>query len=312
MAITNKTAALLERAYTEGGRYLNEAYGELLQARTHWGEICSVLPTNSERIDLHLLLDVPKYAEEVGGVAFDDLKALNYVITPRRFSAGIKMHEDLIDDDNLNVVIQRIQDLADAPADAFCEHTFLALKNGINTTTYGACYDGQAFFSTAHPVGEGAGATTFSNYASGGGATAWYLLDCSKSKKPLIMAARKQPEFSQEPYDSTHRFETNEIRWKIQGRMWMAYGLWQRAYCDTNTLTDDRIWTDIAAMKAFTDEKGRYVSNGPTHLCVAPDTEQVAREVLQRTMFDDGSNASASNEPIQGLNLKLIVDPYLA
>ncbi len=301
MAIVNKIDALLERAYTEGDRLLNEAYGELLKPRAHWGEICTVMPTNRERVDLSMLLDVPEYAEEIGGVAFSDLVADNYIITPRRFSAGVKMHEDDIDDDGMGIVVDRIMDLAQTPEDAFCKHTFLALQAGIAVGAYGACYDGGAFFA-AHTNGD--------NYDAGGGATPWYLLDCSARAKPLIMAARKSPVFSQEKSDSSHRFETGEIRWKIQGRMWMGYGLWQRAYCSETALTDDELFTGQETMRGFTDEAGRYLSTGPTHLVVAPDTYQTAVEILSRYQVSDGTT-SVSNEPVKGLNLKLIVDPYL-
>lgn len=315
MAIVNKIDALLERAYTEGDRRLNQAYGELLVARKHWGEICSVMPTNSERVDLSLLLDVPKYAEEIGGVAFSDLKAKNFIITPRKFSGGIKMYEDDVDDDMMGILLDRIGDLAQAPQDAFCEHTFKCLKAGISIGDYGACYDGLAFFHAAHVVG----ATTFSNYVAGGGATPWYLLDCSKSTKPLVMAARKSPKFEMLSRSSSHTFKTGELLWKVQGRMWVSYGLWQRAYCSAAPLTDDVIWDGIEAMRGFQDENGRFISSGPTHLCVAPDTEQTAREILERTKIGDSVAGvvtdyvgGVDNAPINGLNLKLIVDPYLA
>ena len=306
MALAN-SPALEQRLFYEGGRQLFDAYNDLLKPRPHWGEICSTIATNSTTIDLISLLDVPKYQELIGGVAFSDLKGRNLEVTPRNFGAGLKMHENIINDDNMNVLIDQIKQLGKTPEDAFCEHTFLALKGGIATTSYGACLDSGAFFNATHSVGS----TTFSNYTAGGGSTAWYLLDCSRALKPIVLVARENPEFKMESPDSSHRFETNEIRWKIQGRMWMSYGMWQLAYCDTNALTDTRLWADIATMRGYQDEEGRYISAQPTHLCVAPDTEQTARELLERLRIQ-GTAAAPSNEPVQNLNLKLIVDPYLS
>jgi len=304
MALVNR-AALEQRLFYEGGRQLFDAYSELLQPRPHWGEICTTFATNSTTIDLINLLDVPEYEREIGGVAFADLEGENLEITPKRFSAGLKMHEDIIDDDNMNVLLDRVADLGRAPENTFLKYTFLALKAGI-AATYSNCLDGGLFFNNTHTNDAG----SYSNYAAGGGSTAWYLLDCSHKVKPIVLVARKDPQFKQENPDSSHRFETGEVRWKVAGRMWMSYGMWQHAFCDTNPLTDTRIWTDIEAIRGYKDNAGRYTHAQPTHLCVAPDTEQTARELLERLRIQ-GTAAAPSNEPVQNLNLKLIVDPYL-
>jgi hypothetical protein len=105
-----------------------------------------------------------------------------------------------------------------------------------------ACYDGQNFFSTAHPVGAG----TVSNFGGGAG-TAWYLLDTSRMVKPFIFQLRRDVQLVRmDRQDDEHAFMRKKMRYGVDYRGAAAYGLWQMAYACKETLND----TNYAAARA--------------------------------------------------------------
>lgn len=319
MALAN-LSDILERVYTEGGRQFNDAWGDLLKSPGEWAAFTSILKTNARTLSLPYIEDYPRFedldAVPGGNVSFSDLSAGTYGITPHRHGAGIKMKDIDLDDDAMGIVIARINELIDSAAVEMERQAFDCLKSGIAVTNYGACSDGTtAFFSATHygypAVGSIALAANQANYDAGHGSGPWYLLDCSKALKPIIMAARKDAIFERESADSSHKFETDEYRWKIEGRMRAGYGMWQRAYCNTNALTEDTLWTTKTAMQAFRNKKGMPLNVKPTHLLVAPADEQVAQNLLNR-MYIQGTAAALSNEPVKALKLQLVVSEWLA
>ena len=319
MALANKSD-ILERIFVEGGRQFNEAWGGMLATPTDWQEFCQIIRTNAKRLDLPFIEDFPRFMDltTVGGnVQFADLSAGLYGITPRRHGAGIKMKDEDVDDDTLGIIIGRVNELIQSAAVEMNRQSFDAVKSGIAVTNYGACADGtQAFFSATHygyPASPGIPAVTNqSNYVAAGGATAWYLLDCSKPYKPVIMAVRKDPVFVAEDAGPVgHFFEADEYRWKIEGRLRAGYGMWQQAYCQTNALTEDTLWAAVEAMRGMRNKQGLPLNIQPTHLLAAPDTEQVAQNLIARA-FIQGTAAAPSNEPVKSLRLRLLVSSFLA
>lgn len=308
MALANLND-ILERVYVEGGRQFNEGYGALLADPGEFTSFTSVFRTNAKRLDLPFIKDFPKLEllSDVGGaIPYSDLSADTYSITPKEFGTGIKMKEADVDDDTLNLIMGRINDFMGAARIEMSRRAFDCLKSGTATTTYGACYDGKALFATDHPVGS----STDSNYSSGGGATAWYVLDCSKPYNPIVMAVRKDPEWSFFDQNSDHFKDKREFKWNIYCRFWPGYGMWQQAFCSTQSFSEDNLWQVIEDMREMKDDEGRSLGIRPTHLLVAPDTEQAARNILERSRLQ-GTAAAPSNEPTQALRLQLVVSDYL-
>lgn len=311
MALLNK-AEIVQRAFTEGAIQFNEAYGALLKPTGPWSEFTSIYPCNTETVDFSFVMDVPLFREMIGPVAFADIAAKHYTRTMKNYGAGIKMHKNDINDDILGIIIRRIRELAETPREAQEFLAFDALDKGIAATVYGACYDGRPFFDNTHPL---FGATA-SNYLAGGGQPEWYLLDCSKAWKPIVLAMREEGEFEQESMSSSHYFETGECRFKAEGRMCMGYGMWQLAFCETHALADATFWGAIQLMRQLTNDKGRPLGVFPTHLVVTPAAERTARELLMRNYRSDAAGATitatVSNEPIRSTGIKLIVSPYVS
>lgn len=314
MALLNK-ADIVNQSFTQGALAFNEMYASLIKGLDPWSDWVYTQATKTGTVDFGFMMDVPQFRRTVGAVAFSDIAARNYTVDVEDFSCGIKLHKNELNDDLQNIIEPRINSMVAAPPRTVEMLAFDALLKGIATTTYGACADAGEFFDNAHPVGGG----TFSNYTAGGGSTAWYLLDCSDPiSKPLVLALREDPEMERESVDSSHYFSTGECRFKVEGRMQIGYGMWQRAFCDTNALTEARIDDAIQKMRAYTNESGEYLGVYPTHLLVAPDTELTARKLLQRTRLPSEDTTgttdyvTASNEVVRGMGLKLVVSPWLA
>ena len=150
-----------------------------------------------------------------------------------------------------------------------------------------ACYDGQNFFATTHPVGAG----TVSNFGGGAG-TAWYLLDTSRMVKPFIFQLRRDVQLVRmDRQDDEHAFMRKKMRYGVDYRGAAAYGLWQMAYACKETLNDTNYAAARAAMMSVANAEGRPLGMAPNLLFVPPSLEAQAREICRR------SSSSATPPP---------------
>jgi phage major head subunit gpT-like protein len=303
---------IAQRAFTEGELALNEAYGRILKGMDPWGDFTQVFPTNTDTIDFSYILDVPRYAKTVGSVNYSDLTAGNYTLTMEDYSAGIRIHKNDLNDDNLGVIQARMRQLANAANLKIEELAFDLLLKGIATTTYGAGPDEVAFFATTHPTYGG----TQSNYDSSGGGNAWYLLDCSdRGLLPCILCMRETADYT--VYDGGDEYnDTGMIKVKTEGRLQVGYGWPHKAHCSKQPITETAIWAAIARMKGWTNRSGEKVGFKPTHLLCTVSDERAAVNAVKRSFIAPATGGTddyetVSNEPITGMGLKVIASPWL-
>ncbi|HGB9989831.1 TPA: Mu-like prophage major head subunit gpT family protein, partial [Escherichia coli] len=223
---------------------------------------------------------------------------------------------DDFEDDNLGIYSPLFQEMGRAAAAQPDELVFAALRDGVKV----ACYDGQNFFDTEHPVypkvdGTGdvknvsnkfvAQTAEKSDYTG----PAWYLLDCSRAVKPLIYQDRRKAELvAQTKVDEGRAFTDNEFVFGASARRNVGYGFWQMAYMMQAPLTLDNLWLGWSAMREFTADGGRKLGIKPTHIVVPTSLEKQAVQLLERELFADG-NTTVSNE-MKG-KLQLVVADYL-
>jgi phage major head subunit gpT-like protein len=149
----------------------NKALDQLLKEPSAHQRVATVINTNRAFEEYHWLGDVPAMAAWSGETVFKDVRAESYDLTCVRYSAGIEVNKDTIQDDNLGIVEPRIKGMAQAAASWFNDLVFsqLTLANSA------LCYDGQALASTAHPNGpaganqsnKGTGALTQTTFDAG-------------------------------------------------------------------------------------------------------------------------------------------------
>ena len=208
------------------------------------------------------------------------------------------MDRNDIEDDQIGVYAPMIQGLAWAARQHPDLLVFALLKAGFAT----ACYDGQYFFDTDHPLG----GASVSN--SGGGAgDPWFLLDLSRPVKPIILQIRKRPEFiSVDHPEDENVFMRKKFLYGVDDRKNVGFGLWQLAYGSKSTLSAANYAAARAAMMGFKSEEGAPLGVNPTHLVVPPTLESAGRSILKVP-----NDAAGAGNPWFN-SAELVVVPWLA
>lgn len=137
---------------------------------------------------------MPGLTEWIGDRTLTAIQSHGYSIVNKDWASGVEIKKTDIEDDNVGVYSPLIEELGRAAAEKPDELVFGALKAGFTTV----CYDGQYFFDTDHPVGanvDGTSPVSVSNITDDDTSVtadkAWYLLDCSRSLKPIIFKSVK-------------------------------------------------------------------------------------------------------------------------
>jgi len=128
-------------------------------AESQWQKIAMLVPSTSKTNDYKWLGNWPKLREWVGERNIKSLEAFAYTITNKKFESTIAIDVDDLDDDNVGILEPQARESGRAAAQ-WPDDLIAALINGGFTQT---CFDGQNFFDTDHPVGDG----VYSNKGTG-------------------------------------------------------------------------------------------------------------------------------------------------
>ncbi|EIG6242643.1 Mu-like prophage major head subunit gpT family protein [Escherichia coli] len=299
--------------------YRSDFQAGMSMAPSQYKKIAMTVPSTSKSNTYGWLGQFPQFREWIGSRVIEKMKAYGYAIVNKTFEGTVAISRDDFEDDNLGIYSPLFQEMGRAAAVQPDELVFAALRDGISA----ACYDGQNFFDTEHPVypkvdGSGDAQMVSNMFVAKTGSVgaqadysgpAWYLLDCSRAVKPLIYQDRRKAELvAQTKVDEGRAFTDNEFVFGASARRNVGYGFWQMAYMMQSPLTLDALWHDWSAMREFTADGGRKLGIKPTHIVVPTSLEKQAVQLLERELFADG-NATVSNE-MKG-KLELVVADYL-
>ena len=194
---------------------------------------------------------------------------------------GVKRTD--IEDDNLGIYTPLMQEMGRAAGVHPDELVFALLKLGHSSL----CYDGQFFFDTDHPVfpnvdGTGTPATISNSFAPAENpGAAWYLLDTSRSLKPLIFQERIKPAFqSMTTEDDEKVFTADEYRYGVRSRCNVGFGFWQLAARSTEPLNKANFEKVYDAMRGLQADGGRPLDVRPNLLVVPTTLRGAAKEVV--------------------------------
>lgn len=274
------------------------AFKEGLQNKKfNWSEIATVVKSVTLTEDYAFISNFPMLREWVGDRVLKNAEQFSYSLKNKDYEATIQVNRNRIEDDQYGVYTPIFQSAGYAAAEHIERLVFDAVKNA----TTDLCYDGEAFLSASHPVGN----STVSNYATGGSAL-WMLLDNSRPLKPFIYQERKPVELvaKVDPKDDSV-FMRREFLYGVDGRMAAGYGLWQLVYGSKNTLDATNFNSAYEAMMGFESEEGRPLGIMPTHLLVGPSNRAAAQAIIEAQFGANG----ATNTNFGAV--KLIVSPYL-
>lgn len=286
--------ASLGAIYNSFNTIFNEAFQGVAP---QFEKVAMTVPSSVKEETYGWLGAFPKMREWLGDRQVKNLAAHGYSIKNKSWETTIGVDRDDMEDDAYGVYNPVIKELGRSAAAHYDELVFGLLPLGFNT----ACYDGQYFFDTDHPVG-GASVSNF----GGGAGTPWYLMDATRAIKPIVLQKRRPAEFvAQDRPTDENVFMRKEYRYGVDCRDNAGFGLWQLAYASKDTLDATNYPAARAAMMAFKDDEGKPLGIMPSLLVVGPSLEGAARKLLLAE-----TDASGATNPWKG-TAELLVVPWL-
>lgn len=149
--IVNK--ANLEAVFINIKTTFNKAFEA---APSDWEKTTMKVPSGSSQNNYNWLSRFPKMRKWIGDKTIKALSAFGYTIVNDDFEATVSVDRNDIDDDTLGIYGPMAQE-AGFSAKQLPDELDADLKNGAFTSL---CFDGQYFYDTDHPVGDGAGGTS--------------------------------------------------------------------------------------------------------------------------------------------------------
>ncbi|EIJ1628002.1 Mu-like prophage major head subunit gpT family protein, partial [Escherichia coli] len=202
--------------------YRSDFQAGMSMAPSQYKKIAMTVPSTSKSNTYGWLGHAPHFREWIGSRVIQKMKAHGYSIVNKTWEDTVPVNRDDFEDDNLGIYSPLFQELGRAAAVQPDELVFAALRDGLKS----ACYDGQNFFDTEHPVypnvdGTGDVALVSNMFVAKTGSVgaqadysgpAWYLLDCSRAIKPIIYQSRRKVELvAQTKIDEGRAFTDNEF-----------------------------------------------------------------------------------------------------
>lgn len=262
-----------------------------------WSKVATLVPSTTKTETYAWLGQFPRLREWIGDRQVKNLSQGTYSITNKKFESTIAVKRDDIEDDQYGVYAPLFQEMGFAAATHPDELVFALLAAGFASK----CYDGQFFFDTDHPVGEG----TVSN--SGGGAgTPWFLLDTSRALKPIIFQKRRDYKLATlNNLEDPNVFMRDEYLFGTDARCNVGYGFWQMAYASKQTLDATNFNTAYAAMVSQKSDEGRPLGIRPTLLVVPASLRDAANQVIKAERNANGATNTNQNA------VEILVCPWL-
>lgn len=270
---------------------------------THYQRVAMTVPSSNREEDYGWLGKFPRMREWLGDRVVHGVSAHGYTIKNKPFELTIGVGKEDIEDDNLGIYAPLFQGMGESVAAHPDELVFDQLKAGFSTP----CYDKQYFFDTDHPVLDANGQVISVANTDGGAGTPWFLMDLSRSVKPVIYQERKKPNFVPKDKETDDNvFDRKEYVYGVDSRDNVGYGLWQLAWGSKQTLDKAHYKAAREAMMGMKGDHGRPLGIRPTHLVVPPALEGSALEILNAER-----DAAGATNVYKG-TAELIVCPWLA
>lgn len=268
-------------------------------------QIATTVPSSTKSNTYGWLGDWPDMREWVGDRVLKSMQEHGYSITNKDWEATVEVERNDIEDDNLGLYGPKFEAAGQSARRKPDQLVFALLKAGHTT----ACYDGQYFFDTDHPVAaevDGTGAVTTVSNVQAGALPAWYLLDTSRPLKPLIFQNRKSPQFTaMDGVTDESVFMRKKFRYGVDSRSNVGFGFWQMAFKSTAELNADNFEAAYAAMQSRTGDGGVLLGVRPTLLVVPPTLRAKAANLVTADKLANGAD-----NPNKGL-VKVLDTPWV-
>ncbi|SOZ12078.1 Mu-like prophage major head subunit gpT family protein [Cupriavidus taiwanensis] len=272
-------------------------------APADWDQVAMRVPSTTAKEVYPWLGQTTRFREWIGDRVLQNLMLHDFTIKNKPWENTVTIDRDEIEDDVYNVYGPMISQLGLDAKQHPDELVFALLASGFGA----ACYDGQYFFDTDHPVLQADGTIGSVSNFQGGAGTAWYLLDTSKMVKPLIYQVRKDYKFVAMDQETDEQvFTSKKFRYGVDARSNVGFGLWQLAYASKQDLTADNYGAARAALMSMKGDNGKPLGVRPSLLVVPPSLEGKALSILQAEKNANGADNIYRN------TAKLLTTPWLS
>jgi phage major head subunit gpT-like protein len=277
--------------------------GGIGQAASQHQSVATIVPSTTKETKFGWLGKVPGVREWVGPRAVQNLTQHDYTIREKPWELTIGVDRDDVETDNLGIYTPMFTEMGMSTMAFWDTLVFGALKDGFTAL----CYDGQYFFDTDHPVIGADGAVVSVANTDGGSGAPWFLIDGTRSLKPILLQRRKDFEFvARDKLTDDNVFDLREFRYGADARGNVGYGFWQFAWGSKQPLSAANYAIGRAALAGMKADGGRPIGVRPNLLVVPPSLESAGRKIVNSSLGSGGE----TNE-WQG-TAQLLVVPWLA
>lgn len=283
--------------------FANNFQSGLDVAQSAYPRIATTVPASTKQVTYGWLNKIPSVREWIDARLVNKLAQSGYSIVEKALELTIGVDRDDIETDNIGIYSPLFQQMGQSTGSQWDIMVFNLLKAGFST----ACYDGQNFFDSNHPVVQADGSIATVANTDGGGGTPWFLLCTKQPIKPVILQRRKDFSFvSLDRETDPNVFMNKEFIYGSDARGNVGFGFWQMAWGSKQTLNAANYATARAAIMGFKGDGGRPLGFVPDLLVVPPSYESAGRKIL----MNDNSSGGETNE-WKG-TAELLVVPWLA
>jgi phage major head subunit gpT-like protein len=250
-----------------------------------WNKVATLVPSGTGTEDYGWLGKIPGMREWIGDRQIQNLALHSYSIKNKPFESTIGVKRDNIEDDQLGIYSPMFEMMGQNASEHPDKLIFALLAAGFAT----ACYDGQYFFDTDHPVIQADGSVaSVSNYQAGALAP-WFLLDTRRPLKPLIFQERKKPSFvAMDKETDANVFTRAEYLYGIDSRCNVGFGFWQMAFGSKSDLDNANFEAAYDAMGAFKADGGDPLGVKPSLLVVGASNASAGRKIVEAQLINGG------------------------
>ena len=270
---------------------------------SYYAQVATTVPSSTGENRYGWLGKFPNLRKWLGDRVVNGLAEHDYSIRNKDWELTIGVSRNDIEDDNLGIYSPMFEEMGQSVTAHPDMLVFPLLKAGFST----ACYDGQNFFDTDHPVLDENGEAQSVANTDGGSGTPWFLLCTNRPLKPIIFQERKKPQFQAKdaPTDDNVFFK-KEFVYGVDTRDNVGFGFWQMAWGSKQTLNAANYAIARAALMGMTGDYGRPLGLMPNLLVVPPSLESAGRKILNSEYASGGETNEWKG------TADLLVVPWLA
>lgn len=257
--------------------------GAFAEVTPTWSAIAMAVPSTTRENQYGWLGKFPRIREWIGDRVVNSIAASDYTIRNKDFEGTISLDRNDIADDLLGIYKPIVQEFGRSTATHPDELAWGLLTRGWDA----ACYDGQPFFDTDHPVLDAAGKETFYSNSGGGNGAPWFLIDDRRVIKPVIYQERQTFNFvALDNPDDANVFFKKQYIYGVDGRSNVGFSFPQLAYGSKQPLTLTSFETGYVNMSSLKADYERPLGIKPTKLVVGASNIKAANLIANSEKLD--------------------------